>query len=80
MLTSTITQKGQITIPKKIRIALDLKTNDKIVFVRRGGQIIIKPLRDIFILRGSVKVSEEQDFSDIRKKTQRDITKRIANE
>ena len=80
MLTSTITQKGQITIPKKIRTALDLQTNDKIVFVRRGGQIIIKPLRDIFTLRGSVKVSGEQDFSDIRKKTQRDITKRIANE
>jgi len=28
MLISTITQKGQVTIPKTIRNALQLKTND----------------------------------------------------
>jgi len=56
ILTSTITQKGQITIPKTIRVAFELKTNDKVVFVRRGNDIILKPLRDVLTLRGSVKV------------------------
>ena len=32
MLNSSITSKGQVTIPKKIREFLNVKTSDKIVF------------------------------------------------
>jgi len=80
MLVSTITQKGQITIPKKIREALDLKTNDRVVFVKRGEEIIIKPIRDVLSLRGSIKVNNPQNFSEIRKHVKNKISGQIANE
>ena len=80
MLTSSITQKGQVTIPKKIRDALNLKTNDKVIFVRRGKSIIIKPVRDISSLRGIVKVNDSQDLVSIREKVKTEVSKRLANE
>ena len=80
MLTSTITQKGQVTIPKQIRNVLNLKTNDQVVFVRRGNDIVIKPVRDILDLRGTIKVKGVQDYNKIRETVRSDIAKRVADE
>ncbi|MGI0088431.1 MAG: AbrB/MazE/SpoVT family DNA-binding domain-containing protein [Nitrosotalea sp.] len=38
----SITTKGQITIPKEIRISLDLKEGDRIIFTIENGQATIK--------------------------------------
>ncbi|HGG58888.1 MAG TPA: AbrB/MazE/SpoVT family DNA-binding domain-containing protein [Gammaproteobacteria bacterium] len=44
-LISTLTQKGQVTIPKEMRDSLRLSTGDKVEFVRGDqGEIIIKPV------------------------------------
>ena len=44
MPTATLTSKGQITIPAKVRAALGLDTGDKIDFVEiEDGQYAIKP-------------------------------------
>lgn len=44
-LTSTVTQKGQVTIPKDVRDSLHLVTGDKVEFVRNErGEVVIKPL------------------------------------
>lgn len=80
MLISTITQKGQVTIPKKIRDALKLATNDQVVFVKRGSDIIIKPVKNVLNIRGSVNVAGKQNFYSIRKDTQEIVAERNANE
>jgi len=80
VFSSTITQKGQVTIPKKIRDALNLKPNDQVVFVRRGDSIILKPVKEILSLRGSIKVKQPQEFSKIRIETQHIVSQRIADE
>ena len=80
MLISTITQKGQVTIPKKIREALRLKTNDQVVFVRRGDNIFIKPVKDVLSIRGSVKIKNKKVYSLERKQTQTKVADRVANE
>ena len=80
MISSTITLKGQVTIPKKIRDEFGLKPYDKVIFVRCGNSLVLKPVKDIFSVRGSVKVDNVQDFAKIRKTIQKDIAKRIANE
>ena len=70
MIISTLTSKGQTTIPKSVRDALHLNTNDKIAYELHDDKFIIYPLSgDITSLRGSLKVSEKPlDFKDIRKK------------
>ncbi|MGC8714239.1 MAG: AbrB/MazE/SpoVT family DNA-binding domain-containing protein [Leptodesmis sp.] len=43
MLTSTITSKGQITIPKEIRDLLNLHPGDRIDFIVENGRIYVQP-------------------------------------
>jgi AbrB family looped-hinge helix DNA binding protein len=45
MALATITTKGQVTIPKKIRENLKLNTGDKIeIIVTENGEAIIRPV------------------------------------
>ena len=53
MLNSTVTSKGQVTIPKKIREFLNVRTSDKIVFTPvEDGKVLIttrkKPAHELF--------------------------------
>jgi len=38
---SSISAKGQVTIPKEIRDALQLKTGDKVIFIERDNEIVV---------------------------------------
>jgi len=80
MLISRITQKGQITIPKNIREALRLEPNDQVVFVRRGNDIFIKPVKDVLTIRGSVKVKNTKEYTLERENTRTKVADRVANE
>ena len=43
MITSTISNKGQITVPKEIRNFLQARSSDKIVFIpQEDGNVLIK--------------------------------------
>lgn len=55
-MESTITTKGQITLPKDMRTALHLKTGDKVVFEEQedGGYILRPKTRDVRSLKGCV--------------------------
>ena len=80
MLESTVTRKGQITIPKAIRDRLGVKEGDKVVFVLRGEEVVLKVIRgSILDLKGSVKPrAHPEDFEVIRKSVRRDVSKRIT--
>ena len=54
MPTSTLTRKGQTTIPLKVRNHLKLRAGDKIEFViQRDGKVVMAPKNvDIRELRG----------------------------
>ncbi len=54
MLTSTVTRKGQLTLPAKLRKELDIKPSDKVVFVKKGRDITIQKLPSIDSLFGSL--------------------------
>ena len=42
MITSTISSKGQITVPKEIREHLHVEVSDKIVFIpQEDGKVVI---------------------------------------
>lgn len=80
MLQSTITRKGQTTIPKEIRVLLKLKPNDKIFYLIEGDNVILKPLHgDILDLRGSVPTKESpSDFDAIIESTKRRVSTKIV--
>jgi AbrB family looped-hinge helix DNA binding protein len=58
---TTITQKGQITIPKKIRDTLHLKTTDNLAInLSKKNKIIqIKPVKDFLTVIKDIKISKK---------------------
>ncbi len=42
---SVITRKGQVTIPKEIRDHLKAKEGEKVAFVMRGDEVILRMVR-----------------------------------
>lgn len=66
MRTSTITQKGQITIPAALRAQLDLAPGDKVVFYAHDHEIVlIKQKDDIKASFGILSVNKKVSLSDI---------------
>ena len=56
MPISTITSKGQTTVPKEVREALDLEPGDKLTWNVSGGRVAVTTERAaIWNLAGSVK-------------------------
>jgi antitoxin PrlF len=55
-MESTITSKGQATIPKRIRDHLGLKPGDRVkFFIRPDGRVVILPKRPASSLIGFLK-------------------------
>jgi AbrB family looped-hinge helix DNA binding protein len=67
MNISKVGRRGQIVIPRLIRQELNLQEGDRLAFVRRGDEIVLQPLKTTLSdFRGSIPVSEPQDFDAIR--------------
>ena len=58
MSLSTVSSKGQITLPAKLRKELGIHFRDKVQFFIRGNEIVIKPLHSFRQLRGSLHPRE----------------------
>ena len=55
MLSSTISSKGQTTLPKPIRQMLGIKAGDKVNYLVFDGEVRIVPVRPIGRLFGVLK-------------------------
>ncbi|MDH5669449.1 MAG: AbrB/MazE/SpoVT family DNA-binding domain-containing protein [Nitrospira sp.] len=80
MLESTITRKGQVTIPKAIRDRLGVKEGEKVLFVMRGEEVVLKVVKGTILdLKGSVKPSARpEDFEKIRRSVRQSVAKKVA--
>lgn len=66
--STTVTQKGQATIPVHIRKRLGIKPNTKIVFeLNKKNEALIKPVTDFFSLKGSLKSKKPFDVEAMDK-------------
>lgn len=77
MISTTVTKKGQVTIPKVVRDSLGIKPHDKVTFYVREKEIVMRTTRgSILDLRGSVTPKEvPEDFDRVRTK----VKKNMAN-
>ena len=80
MPSSVVTRKSQVTIPKAIREQVQLRVGDRIRFVVRDGEIVIKPPpKSLLELQGSVEPSQRpEDFDRIRGSVKRRRAERRA--
>lgn len=51
-----LTSKGQVTVPKAVRDALDLKEGDEIIFRVEGSRALLARTPDFLALAGTVRV------------------------
>ena len=83
MPISILTSKGQMTVPKEVRKALNLKPSEKVIIVVEGNQAVIKPLKgNILDIGGSIKISDKEkpvNFPKVREEVKRRIAKKAVS-
>jgi AbrB family looped-hinge helix DNA binding protein len=79
-MLSTVTSKGQVTIPKEIRDLLHIRTNDKVDFVLDGERVLLTAVRTLLDLRGAVKAVGKEDFVQERARAKAAVGKRVREE
>ena len=51
MTTTTVTTKGQIVIPSRMRRKLNIKNGTRLCIVEKGDQLILQPLTEDYFKR-----------------------------
>lgn len=78
---TSVTKKGQVTIPVDIRRALHIKPKDRVEIRVEGDIATVTKIPDISELQGSISVPKRlkgADWKDIERKTHKAIGKSIA--
>jgi AbrB family looped-hinge helix DNA binding protein len=76
-MISTVTQKGQVTIPKSIRTFLNIKPSDMIDFSIVNDQVVIKPIKTLQDFRGSVPAKGKGDLKNERQQAKASVSKKL---
>ncbi len=64
---STITQKGQVAIPKSIRDYFRLNTSDKLHFTIKDNKIVAQPITSVKAMRGFIKTKQTLSKQGMKK-------------
>jgi AbrB family looped-hinge helix DNA binding protein len=83
MTHSTITSKGQTTLPAPIRRALRLKAGDRIVYEIQGDSVVIRPQPGVMAVFGALKPPAGKSgvpFEEARAKSREAWTEEAARE
>lgn len=66
-LTTTVTTKGQVVIPKQIRSALDIRVGQMLQFMLEDGYMIVKPVMTTREAQGFIKTNRRATDADYKK-------------
>jgi antitoxin PrlF len=82
MPISILTSKGQMTIPKEVRRALNLRPSEKVIIVVEGNRAILQPLKgNLLHIGGSVKITDREkpiEFKKVREEVKKRVAKKSA--
>jgi AbrB family looped-hinge helix DNA binding protein len=79
--TARLTSKGQVTIPKAVRDALDLHEGDEVVFRVERRRAVVAKTPDFLDLAGTVPVPSGKRgtaWDDVLRQTRRALGERSA--
>lgn len=66
MNSTSLTQKGQITIPIDVRKRLGLSQGDRVAFIEHEGNIVLKPIKnDVRAAFGLIQTSHSASLDDM---------------
>jgi AbrB family looped-hinge helix DNA binding protein len=77
---TTVTQKGQVTIPGELRKALRIKPRDRIAFALVNGEVRLRPVRSpVLSSFGAVKPKgKPQDYRKMRREVEEEIAEEVS--
>ncbi len=76
MQTSTMTVKGQILVPSKIRKQKGMKKGTVIIFIEKGDDVIIRPLtKDYFERYAGIFNDKESELEILLEERKKDKAK-----
>lgn len=78
MYTATISQKGQIVVPKEIRDNLNIEPKDKLNISIESGKVILQPAPTIDDVFGMVKTDKELSKKEMKTIVQEEIDKKYS--
>jgi AbrB family looped-hinge helix DNA binding protein len=79
MQSSRVGRRGQLVLPRDVRQLLQLSEGDSVLFLRRGNEVVLKPItKTLLDLEGSIPVSGPQDFDAIRKTVSEERARQTA--
>lgn len=77
----TISSKGQVTIPKEVRLALGLKPLDRVTFEVQEGVAVVRPAGSFLARFGSIRPRRRpEDFRKVREEVSRRTAAEVAGE
>lgn len=80
MRQAKVTYKGQITIPKAVREALDIREGDSVTFTIKGNHAVLKPLKkkDLLDFYGAFPASRPYPgLEAVRKEVRHKMAKQL---
>ena len=82
MALAKLTSKGQATIPKEIRDYLQLSPGDRILFIQRDGEVVLRPVTQTLLdMRGSIRPRHKpEDFDKVRETVKRKVSRAIVHD
>ena len=79
VLVSTLTSKGQTTIPEPARDALPLKPGQRLAWEINDGFLTVRPVRDLSALAGCLKGDQPSvSVDDMKQAVKAARAKRLA--
>jgi antitoxin PrlF len=81
-LETTMTQKGQVTIPREIRSRLGLKPKDRVRFEMEGEVVVLRPSSSMLLAGyGSVEPKNRpEDWGKVREEVEHGIAEEVVSE